>query len=936
MDTTTKEGFLMNTLRRAPRIMVKAVAAGAMLVAATLPLAIATEAGAATIPPASYLTLTQTGGVPFQPGSSGTAAAFGPGFAGTATLVFSAADSASLANAATSATVTTTATGVTFGGGVESVNTATQVVASISSASTAATGFYPVTVTDTTGSVTIPNAIFIDPAATIVTLTPSTLPVNDTLTVTLTGTGFISGATAQLALSGTILTSSSGGTTNPALSTLTYVNPTTLSGTVNTTAVTTGLYVVSVSNGDGGSVSSTTVGLTVTGPTITSVAPQSLAIPAPGSAATTTTITLTGTGFQSGSYVSLVPYINAPYTTGTPTATAGVSAYVSNTSITVPITVPSTSPAGQFTVIEHNPDGSSAQIIGGLGIGEASSAPAVVTSVGTLPAMSIGSSASLLITGTGFGAGSTTATVTFLDTAGLADTDVTCTPTVISDTQISCIIHVNAGAKSGPHSVVVLADGGSVASAPLKSALTVNGMAITSVLPAAVNANFDGVFTLTGTGFISGDTYTATVAGQTTAGTTTAVTPAFVSTTSMTVTVTGSTIAAGQFLTITLHDSTAGTTTDIAVPVIVIPTTTSITYVTGTTGIGVGAAAQPITIVGTGFLPGALVTFPAASGVSAKVVLITPTAIQATIAVAAGSPTGTAALTVTNTNGGSNALATIPLTVDAGPGTLVSAPTAVLSGAKAATITITGVGIEPGATVTSSSPLVTIAAVVAKAGSVTFTASSPAVTGTVNVNLTLSVNNADGGSSSVAFIVNPGPTVTGAYFVPTGSTNLEVNVTGTGFEQGLTVTSSNAAYSVQVAAVNATGNSLTLLVTTTSAATAGTNSNIVLTNPDGSAVTFVLNGGPKPKPAPTGPHAVRVVGSARVGKTVTITILGMGFYGQPRIVSNDRGTRATVSHDSGTSLTVRITETKAAKKGLHVLKITLANGKSTNVKYIVR
>src|ERR1039458_2163372 len=50
MNTTTREGFLMNTLRRIPRHMVKALAAGAVLIAAALPMAFATAASAASPP----------------------------------------------------------------------------------------------------------------------------------------------------------------------------------------------------------------------------------------------------------------------------------------------------------------------------------------------------------------------------------------------------------------------------------------------------------------------------------------------------------------------------------------------------------------------------------------------------------------------------------------------------------------------------------------------------------------------------------------------------------------------------------------------------------------------------------------------------------------------------------------------------------------------
>ena len=45
----------MNTLRRIPRHMVKALAAGAVLIAAALPLAVASTAGAATVPVVNFV-----------------------------------------------------------------------------------------------------------------------------------------------------------------------------------------------------------------------------------------------------------------------------------------------------------------------------------------------------------------------------------------------------------------------------------------------------------------------------------------------------------------------------------------------------------------------------------------------------------------------------------------------------------------------------------------------------------------------------------------------------------------------------------------------------------------------------------------------------------------------------------------------------------------
>ncbi|MGA2124097.1 MAG: hypothetical protein ABSG58_06690, partial [Acidimicrobiales bacterium] len=85
------------------------------------------------------------------------------------------------------------------------------------------------------------------------------------------------------------------------------------------------------------------------------------------------------------------------------------------------------------------------------------------------------------------------------------------------------------------------------------------------------------------------------------------------------------------------------------------------------------------------------------------------------------------------------------------------------------------------------------------------------------------------------------------------------------------------------------------------------------------------------------PHAIKVVGLAVGGKTVTVTILGAGFYGQPKIISSTgHATIAQVSRDSGTQLSVKVTVKLGTAKGVHTFKITLANGKSFDVRYSQR
>ena len=81
-------------------------------------------------------------------------------------------------------------------------------------------------------------------------------------------------------------------------------------------------------------------------------------------------------------------------------------------------------------------------------------------------------------------------------------------------------------------------------------------------------------------------------------------------------------------------------------------------------------------------------------------------------------------------------------------------------------------------------------------------------------------------------------------------------------------------------------------------------------------------------------RATRVVGGAWTGRTVLVTIVGVGFHGQPTIISSTgRRTTAHVIRDTGTRLTVRVSVKIGTPHGVHVFKITLANGTSCNVHY---
>jgi hypothetical protein len=124
--------------------------------------------------------------------------------------------------------------------------------------------------------------------------------------------------------------------------------------------------------------------------------------------------------------------------------------------------------------------------------------------------------------------------------------------------------------------------------------------------------------------------------------------------------------------------------------------------------------------------------------------------------------------------------------------------------------------------------------------------------------------------------------------------------------------------------------------TLTSVGTATANGSVTVTF--SSDPVFVVT---SPTPLVTTPpvpvvlaHATSVLGMAMSGRTVTVRILGVGFYGRPRIISSTgHATALVVTHDSGTQLTVRVTVKSGTANGVHTFKITLADGKFFNVRY---
>ncbi len=136
-------------------------------------------------------------------------------------------------------------------------------------------------------------------------------------------------------------------------------------------------------------------------------------------------------------------------------------------------------------------------------------------------------------------------------------------------------------------------------------------------------------------------------------------------------------------------------------------------------------------------------------------------------------------------------------------------------------------------------------------------------------------------------------------------------------------------YATSSIAPSAVGTYLALPANATVVVTPSTDQGVYATTYNYSAGSLVISALSK---VPL--HASSVVGGAWAGRTVDVTIIGTGFFGQPRIISNmGRGTTARVIHDTGKRLTVRVSVRSGTPRGVHVFRITLGNGKSCNVHY---
>jgi len=650
------------------------------------------------------------------------------------------------------------------------------------------TGTANVVVTNTdTQSGTCSGCYTFNPPPTAGSISPNSGSTVGGTPVTITGSGFFTGATVTF-----------GGA---AATGVTVVSATSI--TAVTPAQAAGPATVAVTNPDGQTASISNGFTFVAPPAPTSISPSS------GALAGGTSVTITGTAFQAGAKVTF----------GGAAATSII--VVSATSITA--TTPAHA-AGAVNVVVTNPDNQFGTCTACYTYNPIPTVTLVVPANG-----SQGGGTNVTITGTGFLPG---ATVTF---GGNAATSVV----VVSSASITATTPAHPPANPpAPVNVVVINPDGQSGTCTCYTFNTAPG--VTSVAPSNGALAGNTPVTITGTGFLA--------PASVTFGGTAATNVIVVSSTSITATTpahSAGLVAVG----LTNGDGQMGSCTCYTYNPL--PTITSISPAGGNP-----LGGMTVTITGTGFLPGVMVTF---GGKAATVVSSTSTTITVTIP---ANPAGPVNVVVTNVDGQTSAPGSFTYEVAPNP-TSVTPNNGTQAGGTP--VTITGTGFITGATVTFGGTAATNVAVVS---STSITATTPAHTpGPPPVNVVVTNPDTQAGTCPICYTYNPAPNPTSVS--PSAGAlggGTPVTISGTGFLTGATVSFGGAA------ATNVTVVNGTTITATTPAHAAGCVS-IVVTNPDNQFGTSTICYTYEAAPNPT---SVSPSAGALAGGT-PVTIGGTGF-----------------------------------------------------------
>ena len=824
----------------------------------------------------------------------GSIATSGSIFTVNAAPTVTAVSPTSLAQGATNQSLTITGTDFVSGASLATVfsgtgitvnsttlNSATSLTVNISITGGAPTGTRVITVTNGDGSIATSGSIFtVNAAPTVTAVSPTSRGQGATSqNLTVSGTGFESGATATFSNTGITVNST------------TYVSATSLTVKVTIAGnATVGSGTITVMNPDDGSATSGSIFTVNTAPSPVSVSPSSL-----NQGAISQTLTLTGTGFVSGATTTF---------SGTG-ITVNSTTFVNSTTLTVNVTITGGATVGSSTITVTNPDA------GNSTSGSIFTVNAAPTITGVSPASRDQGAVSqnLTVTGTDFVNGASLATV-------FSGTLITVNSTTyVNSTTLTVNVSISSSAATGTRTFTVT--NGDRSTATSGSIFTVSGApTVTAVSPTSRGQGATNqTLTITGTNFVSGATTAFSTNGITVNSTT------FNSATSLTVNVSisGSATPGTRTITVTNGDGSTATSGSIFT-VNAAPTVTAVSP----TSRGEGATAQNLTVTGTGFQSGATTTFSGTGITVNSTTFVNATTLTVNVTIAGGATVGTSTITVTNPDAGSATSGSI-FTVNAAPTVTAVSPTSRDAGAVSQSLTVTGTGFVSGATTSFSGSNITVNSttfVNATTLTVNISISSGALVGTRAI--TVTNPDAGNGTSGSIFTVNAAPTVTAVS--PTsrdaGAVNQNLTITGTNFITGATVAFSTNGITVNSTTFNS-ATSLSVNISIASGATVGTRT-ITVTNGDGSVVTsgsiFTVNAAPTVT-------AVSPSSRAQGTSNQSLTVTGTNFItGATATFSATGITVNSTTFVSATSLTVNVTVASNAATGAGTISVLNGDG----------
>jgi hypothetical protein len=702
--------------------------------------------------------------------------------------------------------------------------------------------------------------------------------------LTITGTGFVTGAVPTFSNPGITVNST------------TFTSSTTLSVTVSiASGAATGPGTITVTNPDTGAATSGAIFTVNVHPTVTVVSPTSR-----DQGAANQILTVTGTGFVTGA----VP------TFSNPGITVNSTTFTSSTTLSVTISIASGAATGPGTITVTNPDagyGTSGAIF------TVNAAP-TVTAVGPASLDQGAANQVLTVTGTNFDTGASLA-ATFSN-PGIAVNSTTFT----NSTTLSVNVSISGSAATGLSNITVTNGDGTISTGvglfTVNAAPTVAAVSPVSRGEGAANQ----LLTVTGTNFDTGASLAATFSntGITVNSTT------FTNSTTLSVNISiasAATTGVGNIV-ITNGDGTSA----IGVGLFAVnphPTATAVSP----TSRGQGAASQTLTLTGAGFVNGAVASFSNPGIVVNSTTFTNSTTLSLNVSVTTSAATGSGTITVTNPDGGVGISGSI-FTVNVGPTVTTVNPTSLGQGAINQVLTLRGTGFVTGAAASFSNGNITVI-------STTFTNST-----TLSVNISIasgastgagviSVTNPDGGdgTSAAIFTVNVGPTVTTVN--PTslgqGAINQVLTLRGTGFVTGAAASFSNGNITV-ISTTFTNSTTLSVHVTIANNATLGPGT-ITVTNPDGGAGTsgsiFTVNVGP----AVTGVNPNTEAEYRHRQVTATLTVTGTGFVnGAVASFSDGDITVNSTTFTNSTTLSVNISIAAGAAAGSSMITVTNPDG----------